>query len=494
LDTGEEKIWTPPAQIRGAAGVYLSVTNTSARTGATSTRKKPDGAASLPLTVLLAGVAFFMVVLDGLVVITALPSIHRDLGGNAATLQWAVNAYNMAFAAGIITAAALGDHFGRRRVYLIGLVVFTAASAACALAPSAGLLIGARTVQGLGAAIITPLSLTILTSAFPPGRRGAVIGIWSGIAGLGAIGGPLVGGAVTQGLSWHWIFWVNVPVGIAALIGSRFIFQESYGPRSRLDVPGLVLVSAASVALVWGLVEASQDGWASPRIVASMAGGGCLLVAFLAWEARADEPMIPLSLFRNTTFSAAVGALFLMTASTFGAVFLTSQFFQLGLGNSPLGTGLRLLPWTATPCLSSVAGALSDRIGCRTLMVPGLAMMAAGYGWMAVIAGGDAGYGGYVIPFLLAGLGIAMVVPAGSAAALSAVPPGQLGKASGVSNTMQRWGAVFGVAIATAVFDARGSLASPEAITNGYRPGLAVAAGLSVIGAVAALAVRPGRP
>lgn len=466
------------------------MTNLSARTGAPSTRKKADGASSLPLTALLTGVAFFMVVLDGLVVITALPSIHRELGGNVATLQWAVNAYNMAFAAGIITAAALGDRFGRRRVYLIGLVIFTAASAACALAPSSGFLVAARTVQGLGAAIITPLSLTILTSSFPPERRGAVIGIWSGIAGLGAISGPLVGGAVTQGLSWHWIFWVNVPVGIVALIGSRFILQESHGPRSRLDVPGLVLVSGASVALVWGMVEASQDGWTSPGIVASMAGGICLLVAFLAWEARADEPMIPLPLFRNATFSAAAGALFLMTASTFGAVFLTSQFFQFALGDSPLGTGLRLLPWTATPCLSPVAGALSDRIGCRALMVPGLAMLAAGYGWIAVIAGTDASYGGYVLPFLLAGVGIAMVVPAGSAAALSAVPPEQLGKASGVSNALQRWGAVFGVAIATAVFDARGGLASPETITNGYRPGLTVAAGLSVIGAVTAVAVR----
>lgn len=466
------------------------MTNLFARTGAPSIDKKAGGASSLPLTALLTGVAFFMVVLDGLVVITALPSIHRELGGNVATLQWAVNAYNMAFAAGIITAAALGDRFGRRRVYLIGLVIFTAASVACALAPSAGFLSAARTVQGLGAATITPLSLTILTSAFPSERRGAVIGIWSGIAGLGAIGGPLVGGAVTQGLSWHWIFWVNVPVGIVALIGSRFILQESHGARSRLDVPGLVLVSGASVALVWGLVEAPQDGWTSPEIVASIAGGICLLAAFLAREARADEPMIPLPLFRNTTFSAAVGALFLMTAATFGAVFLTSQFFQFALGNSPLGTGLRLLPWTATPCLSAVAGALSDRIGCRALMVPGFAMLAAGYGWIAVIAGTDASYGGYVLAFLLAGVGIAMVVPAGSAAALSAVPPEQLGKASGVSNTLQRWGAVLGVAIATAVFDARGSLASPETITNGYRPGLAVAAGLSVIGAVTAVAVR----
>jgi EmrB/QacA subfamily drug resistance transporter len=456
-------------------------------------KAKPTGA-SLALTALFTSVAFFMVVLDSLVVVTALPSIHRSLGGNVTTLQWTVNAYNMAFAAGIITAAALGDRFGRRRVFLIGLATFTAGSAACALAPGVGLLIAARTAQGLGAAIVTPLSLTILTSAFPPERRGAVVGIWGGIAGLGAAIGPLIGGAVTQGLSWHWIFWVNVPVGVIALIGSMLILAESFGPRSRLDVPALVLVAGAAATLVWGLVEASQDGWGNPKIVASLAGGICLLAAFLVWEARVDEPMIPLSMFRRVTFSAAVAASFFMTASVFAAAFLTSQYFQLALGNSPLGTGLRFLPWTAAPMLAPVAGALSDRIGCRALMLPGLALQAVSYAWIASIAGSEAGYGDYVLPLLLAGVGIAMVVPAASAAALSAVPPEQLGKASGVSNTLQRFGAVFGVAIATAVFDAKGSLDSHVTITNGYRPALAVAAGLSLIGAVTALAVRRHQP
>jgi EmrB/QacA subfamily drug resistance transporter len=444
---------------------------------------------------LLTGVAFFMVTLDALVVVTALPSIHRSLGGDVASLQWTVNAYNMAFGAGIITAAALGDRIGRRRMYVIGLAVFTAASAGCALAPDAAALITARTLQGLGAAIITPLSLTILTSAFPPERRGAAIGLWGGIAGLGVAAGPLIGGAITQGLSWHWIFWVNVPVGILAMVGSRLALPESRGPRSRLDGPALVLVSGAAVALIWGLVEAAQDGWGSPKILASLAGGVCLLAAFLAWEARADEPMIPLSMFRSTTFSAAVGTSFFMTASVFSAAFLTSQFFQLALGNSPLGTGLRFLPWTATPLVvAPLAGAWSDRIGWRVLMVPGLAMQAAGFAWIASIAGSDAGYGGYVVPFLVAGVGVSMVIPTASAAALSSVRPELLGKASGISNTLQRFGAVFGIAIVTAVFDAKGSLASHAAITNGYRAALAVAAGFSIMGAAAAVAVRKPRP
>jgi EmrB/QacA subfamily drug resistance transporter len=462
--------------------------------GTLSGRPGPDGMASLPLTILLTGVAFFMVTLDSLVVVTALPSIHRSLGGDVATLQWTVSAYNMAFGAGIITAAALGDRVGRRRLFVIGLAVFTVASAACALAPDTAMLISARTVQGFGAAIITPLSLTILTSAFPSEQRGAVIGIWGGIAGLGVAAGPLIGGAVTQGLSWHWIFWVNVPVGILALIGSRFALTESYGPGSRLDVPALVLVAGAAVAVIWGLVEAGQKGWSSSGIVASLVGGACLLAAFVAWEARADEPMIPLSMFRNATFSAAVATSFFMTASVFSAAFLTSQFFQLAGGYTPLGTGLRLLPWTATPLLvAPAAGALSDRIGWRALMVPGLAMQAVGLAWIASIAGTGSGYSGYVIPFVIAGVGVSMVIPAASAAALSAVRPEQLGKASGISNTLQRFGAVFGIAIVTAVFDSKGSLASPVTITNGYRPALVVAAGFSAFGAVAALAVRKAK-
>ncbi len=463
----------------------------STRNGALFVREAADGASSLPLTVLLTGVAFFMVALDALVVVTALPAIHRSLGGNVATLQWTVNAYNMAFGAGIITAAALGDRMGRRRVYLVGLALFTVASAACALAPDTAALISARTVQGLGAAIVTPLSLTILTSAFRQERRGAAIGLWGGIAGLGAAAGPLIGGAVTQGLSWHWIFWVNVPVGIFALIGSRLALPESRGPRARLDIPALVLVTSAAVAIIWGLVEASQDGWGSPKIVVSLVGGVCLLMAFLAWEVKADEPMVPISMFRSTTFSAAVGASFFLTASVYSAAFLTSQFFQFGLGYSPLSTGLRFLPWTATTLVVvPVAGALSDKIGWRALMVPGLVMQAASFAWIAVIAGTDAGYLGYFVPFLVAGVGLSMVLPTASAAALSAVSPEELGKASGVSNTLQRFGPVFGVAIVTAVFDAKGSLAGHAAITHGFRPALVVAAGFSLLGAITALAVR----
>jgi EmrB/QacA subfamily drug resistance transporter len=388
--------------------------------------------------VALTAVAFFMVVLDGLVVVTALPSIHRALGGSLATLQWTVNAYNIAAAAGIITGAALGDRLGRRRVYVTGLAVFTIGSALSAVAPGIGLLIAARAVQGLGAALIIPLSLTILSAAFPPEKRGTVTGLWGGVSGLGVAGGPLIGGAVTQGLSWHWIFWVNVPFGVAALVGARIFLPESRGPRTRIDLPGLALVSAGIAALIWGLVQGPQDGWASPPVLTALILGAVALGGFLAWEARTEEPMIPLGLFRATGFSAAVAVSFLVGAGLFSAVFLTSQFFQLALHDSPLSTGLRFLPWTVTPLLvAPLAGAVSDRTGARVLIVPGLLMQAGGFAWIVALAGAGASYPGYLAAFLVAGTGVSLTIPTAAAAALNALPSASLGKASAVYNSLR---------------------------------------------------------
>jgi EmrB/QacA subfamily drug resistance transporter len=443
------------------------------------------------MTILLTSVAYFMVTLDALVVVTALPSIHRTLGGGIATLQWTISAYTIAFGAGILTASALGDRLGRRKVYVAGLSLFTAASAACALAPTATLLIACRAVQGLGAAIVMPLSLTILTAAFPPERRGAVVGIWGGVAGLAVATGPLIGGAITQSLSWHWIFWVNVPVGILAAIGAATRLPESYGPRARLDVPALVLVSSGVGVLIWGLVQGGQDGWGSAQNVLGLLAGVLLLGGFVWWEGRAPEPMIPLHLFRRASFSSAVGAQFFMAAAIFSAAFLTSQFFQFALHDSPLGAGLRFLPWTATPLLvAPVAGALSDRVGPRALIVPGLLMQAFGFAWMVQIATTSSDFTSFVAPFVIAGVGISMALPCVTAGGLNAVPPELLGKASGTLNTMQQFGAVFGVAVVTAVFNAHGSLADAASVTSGYRAALAVAAVSSVLGAVVALGIR----
>jgi EmrB/QacA subfamily drug resistance transporter len=443
------------------------------------------------LTILLTSVACFIVALDALVVVTALPSVHRELGGGIGTLQWTVNAYTIAFAAGILTAAALGDRLGRRRMYVAGLVIFAAASAACALAPSAGALVACRAVQGVGAAIVTPLGLTLLTSAFPAQRRGAIVGIWGGIGGLAVASGPLIGGAITQGLNWHWIFWVNVPVGLVGAIGARLHLRESRGPRAQLDVLALVLVSGGAAVLTWGVVQGGQAGWGRASTLAGLIAGTVLILGFVAWEARAAEPMIPLGLFRESGFTSAVAAQFLLSSAIFAAAFLISQFFQFALGDSPLGTGLRFLPWTAAPLLvAPLAGALSDKLGARALIVPGLLLQGAGFAWIVSLASHPAGYGNYVLPFVIAGVGVSMALPCVMVAGLNAVPPALLGKAAGTLNTLRQLGAVFGIAIVTAVFNSRGSLASPAAVASGYRPALAVAAGLSVLGAVTAVGIR----
>jgi EmrB/QacA subfamily drug resistance transporter len=444
--------------------------------------------ASRPFTVVLAAGAYLMVTLDALVVVTALPSIHADLGGGVGGLPWIVNAYTLTFAAAIITAAALGDRLGRRRTYGAGLVLFSAASAACALAPDLGFLIGFRAVQGLGAAVLMPLGLTLLTSAFPSEKRGAVVGIWGGVAGLGVATGPLVGGVVTEGLDWHWVFWVNVPIGLAAAFALPRLVAESYGPHSRLDPLGMLTASGAMGALVWGVLRGPTSGWTSTEVLVALMLGAALLLAFLAWEARVAEPMVPLGLFRSPVFAAACATVFLMSAAIFSTAYITSQFFQVSLGESPLQTGLRFLPWTMTPLLvSPVAGKLVDRLGARALAAPGLLLQAIGFVWLRHEAHVHAGYAAYVVPFVVAGVGISMALPAPSSAGLNAAPAALLGRASGVLNTLQQMGAAFGVATVTAVFDAHGSLTTPAATLAGYQPALATTAAVSVAAALAAL-------
>jgi EmrB/QacA subfamily drug resistance transporter len=446
------------------------------------------------LTVLLTAGAYLLITLDALVVVTALPSIHADLGGGAANLPWIINAYALTFAAGIITASALGDRLGRRRTYVGGLVLFSLASAACALAPNLGVLIGFRAVQGLGAAIVMPLGLTLLTSTFPADRRGAVVGIWGGVAGLGVASGPLVGGVVTEGLDWHWIFWVNVPLGIAAVVAILRVMPETYGPHTRLDPLGMVTASGAMGALVWGVLRAPDSGWGSTEVLVALGLGVLLLAAFLVWETVVPEPMVPLSLFRSRAFSTAAGTQFLMSASIFATAYVTSQYFQISRGDSPLGTGLRFLPWTMTPLLiAPVAGKLVDRIGARALAVPGLVLQAVGFVWLLHEAHTHASYGAFVAPFVLAGVGISLALPAPSAAGLNAAPPPLLGRAAGVLNTVQQIGQATGVAVVTVVFEAHGSLSSPSEMLSGYEPALVTAATISLLGALTALGISRHR-
>src|SRR2546425_2331942 len=441
-------------------------------------------------TLALTSIAFVMVTLDALVVVTALPAIHREFGADLAQLEWTINAFNRAFDAGIITAAALGDRFGRRRVFVTGLAVFTAASAACALAPNAGLLVAARSIQGLGAAMVMPLSLTILVAAFPPERRGAIVGIWGALGGLGVAGGPLVGGAVTQGLDWHWIFWVNVPIGAVAILLSLLRLSETRRPATRLDLIAVALVGGGATGIVWGLIRAGEIGWTAAEVLATLLVGVALLAAFTVWEARATEPLLPLRRCRSRAFSASIATGFLLSGSIFSAAFLVSQFFQIGLGYSPLESGLRVLPWTATPFfIAPIGGALSDRIGRRPLLFTGLILQAVGFAWLAGIASTTTEYGLMIAPLILAGIGISLALPVAPTAVLGSVSSADVGKASGMNSTMQRFGAAFAIAIASAVFAANGQLSSAAAFTAGFRPALTVVAALSLLGALTALAI-----
>ncbi len=449
--------------------------------------------ATMRWVLVLTGIGSLMAALDTLVVSTALSTIRLDLGASVEQLEWTVNAYNLSFAVLLITGAALGDRYGRRKLYAVGLGLFAAASAACALAPGVGWLIAARAVQGAGSALLMPLGLALLSAAFPPERRGAAIGIFSAITGLAVASGPLVGGAIVEGISWEWIFWVNVPIGLLAVPLVLTRMKESFGPDTSLDLRGLALVTGGALGFVWGLVRGNQVGWGSVEVVGSLAIGVLLAVAFVAWELRAREPMLPMHFFRSRPFSAGNAAIFFTFASLFGAVFFYAQLLQISLGYGPLDAGLRLLPWTATfITVAPIAGALADRIGERPLMVGGLFLQAAGMLWLALIAEPGLAYSRLLGPFIVAGVGISMAIPAAQNSVVGAVSMEAIGKAAGVNSMMRELGGVFGIAVVVAVFAAAGSYASPAAFTDGFAPAIGVAAGLALAGAFAGLAL-PGR-
>jgi EmrB/QacA subfamily drug resistance transporter len=438
----------------------------------------------------LAAVASFMVALDTLVVSTALTTIRLDLKASVEELEWTVNAYNLSFAVLLMTASALGDRFGRRRLFAGGLALFSLASAACALAPDAGTLIAARAVQGMGAAAVMPLSLALVGAAFPPEKRGAAMGALQGLTGLAVASGPVIGGAVAQGLAWQWIFWVNVPIGLLAVPLVLARIPESRGNDDALDAGGLALITVAALGLVWGLVRGNGAGWGSAEVVASIAVGAALLAGFVVWERKAGTPMLPPSLFRERAFSAGNGASFLMVASLFSAVFFIAQYLQAVLGHGPLGAGLRVLPWTATLFfVAPVAGALVDRYGPRRFIGAGLALQAVGFSWVALVAD-HASYAQMIPALMVAGAGVSMAMPATMSASVNAVSEEHVGKAAGVNSTLRQLGGVFGIAITVAVFAGAGGYAS---FADGFERALLVASGFSLAGALCAVALPNGR-
>ncbi|MFF3403363.1 MFS transporter [Streptomyces sp. NPDC002659] len=454
-----------------------------------STARRGSAAWALVIT----SVAGFMAALDNLVVTTALPSIRKDLGGALEDLEWTVSAYTLTFAVLLMFGAALGDRFGRRRLFIAGLAVFTGASAAAALAPGIDALIAARAVQGVGAAIMMPLTLTLLTAAVPVARRGAALGIFSAVTGLAVASGPLIGGSLTEHISWQWIFWLNVPIGLALLPLARLRLDESYAPNARLDIPGTLLVSGGLFGIVYALVNGQADGWSSTPILAGLILGTLLLAAFVRHGLTSKNPMLPMRLFRNRAFFGINTASLLMFLGMFGSIFLLSQFMQGVAGYSPTEAGLRMLPWTGMPLIvAPIAGYLSDKIGGRPVVATGLALQAVGLALFALVLEPGVSYSAQLPALILSGIGMALYFAPAASVVMSSVRPAEQGVASGANNALREVGGALGIAVLGAVFAAQGSYESPQAFTDGTAPALWIGAGAVAVAALVALLI-PGR-
>jgi len=453
--------------------------------------EKPQGRPGITLAIV--SVALFMVTLDNLVVGVALPSIRKDLGGSLESLEWTVNAYTLAYAVLLMPAAALGDRFGRKRMFQIGLAIFTLASLGAALAPTIDGLVAARAIQGFGAAIVTPLTLTLLAEAFPGEKRGLALGIWSGVTGIGVALGPVVGGAVIDGAgSWQWIFGINIPIGIIVIAIATVLLAESRGESRQLDIPGIILGGLGLLGVTYAVVRGEGDGWGSVGILVPIIGGALLLVGFVLWELRAPEPMLPMRFFRSRGFTSTNIVSFAMFFGVFGSIFYLSQFFQTGQGYSPFESGLRTLPFTGMPIfVAPIAGILSDKIGPRPLMATGLTLQAIGISWLAAVSTPTVPYSDLIIPFIICGTGMSLVFAPAANAVLASVRQSESGQASGATNAIREVGGVMGVSMLGVLFAKNGSYASPQAYTDGVVAALPLGAAVLAIGAVAALFV-PG--
>ncbi|HET9186759.1 MAG TPA: DHA2 family efflux MFS transporter permease subunit [Acidothermaceae bacterium] len=441
-------------------------------------------------TFVVTSVALFMGALDNLVVTMALPAIKAHLHASLASLEWTVNAYTLTFAVLLLPGATLGDRFGRKKMFLIGLGIFTGASALAALSSSADQLIAARALQGVGGAIITPLTLTLLSVAVPPAKRGLALGAWGAIAGLAIAVGPVVGGAIVDGASWSWIFWLNVPIGVALLPLAGRLLAESHGTSSKLDGVGTVLATAGLFSVVLGLVRANDWGWGSGRIIGLFVASAVFLAAFVRWEAHASEPVLPLRLFQHRGFTMSNVASLFMFFGMFGSIFLLAQYLQVGRGYSPLSAGVRTLPWTAMPIfVAPIAGMLSDRIGGRRIVAVGLFLQAIGLGWLATVASPTVSYLTMVPGLAISGFGMALFFAPVANLVLSSVRHEEQGIASGAHNAIRELGGVFGVAVLASVFAHSGGYSSPQAFTDGVVPAVWVGAAIVALGGVAALLI-----
>jgi EmrB/QacA subfamily drug resistance transporter len=441
----------------------------------------------------LASLASFMMALDSLVVTTTLSTIRQDLTATVEALEWTVNAYNLTFAVLLLTGAALGDRFGRRRMFMAGLALFTLASVACALAPDIGALIAARAVQGAGAAMVLPLSLTLISAAFPPQQRGRAMGLYLGLTGLATFSGPFIGGAIAAGLAWQWIFWLNLPVGLVAILLTSRQVRESVGPNNRFDLVGVVLVTAGAFGVVWALVRGNAAGWASTEVLGALVVGVVLIIGFVLWERRTPAPMLPMRFFRVRAFATANPANFAVFASLYGTLFFLAQYFQTVMGDGPLEAGLRLMPWTATLMICApIAGRLSDTFGERNFVVGGLLLQTLGMGWITLVADTDTGYLELLPALVVGGIGLTMAMPAAQKAVVGAVQPQEIGQASGAFMMLRILGGVFGVAVSVAVFAGLGGYSSPAEFSSGFTGAMGVVTAFAFVGMVIATGI-PGK-
>jgi len=449
---------------------------------------------SFGLVVAAASLPMFMATLDNLVMTNALPVLHRELGATVEQLQWFVNAYTLAFASMILVAAALGDRFGRRTVFVIGIALFGVGSVLAALSTDPAQLIASRAIQGFGGAGVLALSLALLSGGVAPRRRPLAIGIWGGVSGLGVAVGPLVGGAIMEGWNWQAIFWINVPVVVVAIPLALSVLSNDFGARVRIDIVGAVLAAVGVLALVHGVVRGNDDGWSSADVVAELVAGVVLLVAFLVWQTRAKAPLVPLRLFRDRSFSMTNVVGFAFSFGTFGAVFILIQYLQVVQGASPLEAALQTTPWTLAPMfVAPLAGILAPRVGTRALMLTGLLLQGGALLWLALTMSATLDYGLLVAPFIMAGVGMGLVFAPSATALLATLGTIDHAKASGVNSTIREIGIALGTAVMTAIFVGAGGELQPELYVDAARPAVFVGSAVLFAAAIAALWLPAGR-
>ena len=484
--TTEATTGPPAAEASGASGIGKSA----------GSRPAPRTRRRIPvwLAVVAASLPMFMATLDNLIMTSALPVIRLDLNASIGELQWFVNAYTLAFATFMLMAVAVGDRLGRRSVFVFGIGLFTVASAFSALSTDPWMLILGRAFQGVGAAALMPLSLTLLVGSVSTRLRPVAIGIWGGVSGLGVALGPLIGGAVIEGWNWEAIFWLNVPIGAVSVPLALLALPNTFGARLRADVLGLALVGLGVLGIVYGIVRGNDAGWSSFEVVGTLALGAVLLVAFVLWESRTAAPLLPLRLFRDRSFSVANVIGFVFSFGIFGSIFILIQFLQIVQGHSPLEAGLMTMPWTMAPLIvAPLTGLITPWLGTRTLIVVGLAFQSIGVFLLASILSPDVTFASMIGPFLVTGIGMGLVFAPSSSAVLVNMPPADQAKASGTNSTLREVGVALGIAVLTAVFTGDGGQLTPTGYVNAAIPAVIVGASALALSALLALLLPPGR-